>query len=250
MKLPPFPLVLLALCSAALFFASGTARAFELPANTKQVLVGVASDWDSSHVTLAFYEKKRGRWQQVGPSWKGRLGSSGLAWGRGISPVPDGARMKREGDGRAPAGVFFLGGAWGYDQTIRKSPSLNYVQVTSRDLWFEDTSSPYYNQYVRLDREPSTAAEKKAQMKQGDYAHSLKLFIAHNAAPDAVPGMGSSIFFHIWRGGGSKATAGCTTMPEDRLREFIARLEPEKLPVYVLLPRAEYEQRRADWKLP
>ena len=51
-------------------------------------------------------------------------------------------------------------------------------------------------------------------MKQGDDAHALKLFIAHNAPPNAVPNAGSSIFFHIWRRDGAASTAGCTTMEQ------------------------------------
>ncbi|MEX2579157.1 MAG: L,D-transpeptidase family protein [Verrucomicrobiales bacterium] len=234
----------------ALLAFSGFGFAFELPSESRQCLVGVASGWDSSHVTLTLYEKKGRGWKQAGSSWAGRLGSNGLVWGKGLHPVPSGARTKKEGDRRAPAGVFDLGGAWGYAPSIKKSPELSYVQVTSRDLWYEDSSSPYYNQYRRLDREPRTTAEKKAQMKQGDYAHSLKLFIAHNAYPNITPGDGSSIFFHIWRNGGGAATFGCTTMAENNLKNLIATVEPSKRPVYVLLPEAEYERYRAEWKLP
>lgn len=240
----------LALSLFALLSITLSASAFELPQQSQQCLVGIASGWNSSYVTLTWYEKQGGQWIQSGSSWKGRLGKNGLVWGLGIHPNPPGATVKREGDRRAPAGVFFLGGAWGYAPAIKKSPNLNYVQVTSRDLWYEDVSSPYYNQYRRIDHEPSTSEEKKAQMKQGDYAHSLKLFIAHNAHPNVTPGAGSSIFFHIWRNGGGSATFGCTTMAEENLKSMIARVEPEKWPVYVLLPEAEYQHYRTEWKLP
>ncbi len=229
----------------------GALAAFELPAESTQVIVGTAADWDSSYVELALYERHPGGpWQAVGAPWKGRLGRNGLVWGRGLHPVPDGARTKTEGDKRAPAGVFHLGGAWGYYPSIQKAESLSYVQVTSRDLWYEDPASPHYNLYRRIDHEPRTAEEKKAQMKQGDHAHSLKLFIAHNAYPRIQPGAGSSIFFHIWRNGGNAATAGCTTMSEENLKRLIASVVPERLPLYVLLPRAEYARYREAWGLP
>jgi len=232
------------------FCLSGLAHAFELPSDSQQLIVGIAPDWNSTHVTLSYYERAGGAWQQVGSSWKGRLGRNGLVWGRGLHPVPAGAKVKSEGDGRAPAGVFDLGAAWGYAPEIRRSPNLVYTQVTSRDLWYEDAQSPFYNRYRRIEHEPRTAEERAAQMKQGDHAHSLKLFIAHNAYPDIVPGAGSSIFFHIWRRGGAAATAGCTTMSEGDLQSLIAWVEPQKRPVYVLLPAAEYERYRASWKLP
>ncbi|MFT3992184.1 MAG: hypothetical protein QM680_12320 [Luteolibacter sp.] len=225
-------------------------HAFELPKNSSQCLVGIADHWDTSYVTLRFYEKKDGAWQPSGPEWKGRLGKSGLVWGRGISPAPRGAALKKESDWRSPAGVFTLGGVWGYEKSIRKNPALPYRQVTSRDLWIEDPASPKYNYNVILDHEPASAWEKKQQMKQTDPAHALKLFIAHNAPPRVVPGGGSSIFFHIWRAGGTKPTAGCTTMDEAKLRALIARIDPSRNPLYVLLPRAEYEKYRAEWQLP
>lgn len=225
--------------------------AFELPGQSTQLIVGTAASWDSSWVDLAFYERQpSGAWQATGFQWKGRLGKNGLVWGRGLNPVPQGARMKTEGDRRAPAGVFDLGGAWGYAPEIQRAPSLNYVQVTSRDLWFEDPQSSLYNQYMRIDHDPRSPEEKKAQMKQGDYAHSLKLFIAHNAYPRIQPGGGSSIFFHIWRNGGNATTFGCTTMAEENLRRLIASIIPERRPLYVLLPKAEYDRYRAEWKLP
>ena len=126
----------------------------------------------------------------------------------------------------------------------------NIVQITTRDLWFEDPASPLYNQYLRIDHEPATPVEQKAQMKQGDHAHSLKLFIAHNAYPRIQPGAGSSIFFHIWRNGGNATTFGCTTMSEENLKRLIAWVVPERRPLYVLLPEAEYARLRPEWKLP
>jgi L,D-peptidoglycan transpeptidase YkuD (ErfK/YbiS/YcfS/YnhG family) len=224
--------------------------AFELPANSTQCLVGIADGWNSSTVTLDLYEKNNGKWKAVSQSWAGRLGKNGLVWGKGIHLVPPGAATKKEGDNRSPAGVFSIGGVWGYDATVRKHPDLAYRQVTSRDLWVEDPASPKYNHNVILDHEPTTAWEKKQQMKQGDAAHSLKLFIAHNAPPDATPHAGSSIFFHIWRADGARATAGCTTMPKAKLEWIISKMDPKRRPLYVLLTKADYVKHRAAWKLP
>lgn len=246
-----------------LFLGVAPLAAFRIPAGTTQIVVGLTESWDSSHVTVSMYERPDGPrnsrpWKVITSPAKGRVGKKGLAWGRGIHPVPAGAYTKREGDWRAPAGVFRIGDAWGYADSIRKQPGLRYTRVTTRNLWVEDPSSPYYNLHIALDREPSAAWEKKAQMKQNDYPHSLKLFIAHNAPlppvigriPKPVPGAGSSIFFHIWRNGGKSPSAGCTTLPEAALKEIIARIDPAKKPLYVLLPRAEYQKLRRSWKLP
>lgn len=182
------------------------------------------------------------------------MGKSGLAWGYGIHPnIQSKAPVKREGDKRAPAGIFKIGGAYGYAGQIQKHPALSYRKVSPRDLWVEDRNSPYYNRHLVLDHSPASSWEKKAQMRQNDHAHSLKLYIAHNDAilgGKPISGRGSAIFFHIWRGGGSKSTAGCTTMAEGQLKQLIARIDPSKNPVYILLPQSEYVRLRSAWKLP
>ena len=226
------------------------ASAFELPAKSTQCLIGIADTWDSSTATLTLYQKVNGHWQAAGVPWEARLGKKGLVWGLGIHPLPAGAATKKEGDWRSPAGVFSIVDVWGYEPSIKKNPDLSYHQVSSRDLWIEDPTSPKYNQHVILDHEPNTPWEKKQQMKQADPAHALQVFIAHNASPKVIPNAGSSIFFHVWRGGGSKPTSGCTTMDEPKLRAFIAKLDPKQHPLYVLLPKAEYEKYRSPWKLP
>lgn len=224
--------------------------AFELPASSTQCIIGIAEDWDSSHAILRFHAKSNGSWQTEGPAIPARLGKSGLAWGVGLHPSPSGSTIKKEGDWKAPAGVFTLGGVWGYATDIKRHPKLPYRRVTPRDLWIEDPQHKQYNQNLILPHDPVSAWEKKQQMKQSDPAHALKLFIHHNSTPRAIPGMGSSIFFHIWREGGAKPSAGCTTMAENHLKDLIARLDPAQKPLYILLPRAEYERYRKRWKLP
>ncbi len=223
---------------------------FELPKETSQVLVGIAPSWNSSQVTLHLFEKQGRQWIKQTAPWKGRLGRNGLAWGRGVHPYPQQGLTKKEGDKRAPAGVFRMGGVWGYSERVSCPPQQFYRKITARDLWVEDSKSKYYNQHLTLDRNIQTKWEKKQQMRQGDAAHSLKMFIGHNSPPNAVPGAGSAIFFHIWRGGGSKPTAGCTTMAESKLRALIATIDPVKKPLYVLLPKDVYQAVQNKWKLP
>lgn len=229
---------------------SATALAFELPADSGQCVVGLAETWDSSHGTLRRYVKSAGTWVATGTPWQARLGRDGMVWGKGLHPVPAGSPAKREGDWRSPAGVFAIGGVWSREVRIARHPAMFFRQVTPRDLWVEDPASPHYNRHLVLDHDPTSPWEKRQQMKQDDPAHALKLFIAHNAPPRVVPGAGSSIFFHIWRAEGSKPTAGCTTMEAARLRELVAWIDPTRKPLYVLLPKAEYERQRRAWKLP
>ena len=240
-------------CLIPLAVVALPARGGPLPAGCAQMLVGTARDWDDSHVTLHRLERAGGRWQVVGTPWQGRLGKAGLIWGLGLHTNPPQARIKEEGDGRAPAGIFAIGEAYGLctpDQVTRKK-NMSYTRLGPRDMWVEDPTSPYYNQHLRMPHdEPRTPWEKKQQMKLNDPAHVLKLFIAHNAPPKPVPNRGSAIFLHVWRSDGARPTTGCTTMPELRLREVIAWLDPALHPVYVLLPKQEYATYRQAWGLP
>ncbi len=182
-----------------------------------------------------------------------RLGKSGLVWGRGVSFPPAGGPVKKEGDLRSPAGIFELGGVYGTVPAPQKKRSMPYRRITPRDMWVDDPASPLYNQHFVLKHDPVTPWEFKQQMKLNDYAHSLKLFIRHNAADGRqkpVPGAGSSIFFHIWRRDGGAPTAGCTAMSEENLRAMIAWLDPSRHPLYILLPAREYLRLRRAWGLP
>lgn len=226
----------------------------QLPIDCSQVIMGIAKNWSSSDVSLALYEKRGDQWMKATKTWQARLGKNGLAWGYGLHPqVKSSGPIKVEGDWRAPAGIFKIGGAYGYAAEIKHHPQLPYRQITPKDLWVEDSSSPHYNKHMIIDQLPSSAWQRKAQMRQNDHAHSLKLYIGHNDAilgGSPIPGRGSAIFFHIWREGGNKATAGCTTMSEKMLNQLIARIDPKRRPVYVLLPEQEYRQLKKSWRLP
>jgi L,D-peptidoglycan transpeptidase YkuD (ErfK/YbiS/YcfS/YnhG family) len=246
----------LALAAFQWFATAGAAAAPAapvIPPACRQLVVGIARNWDDSHVVLQRFERTHQGWRPAGSPWAGRLGRSGLSWGRGLHPVPPGARMKVEGDGTAPAGLFAIGQAYGLylPEQVARPRGLPYLRIGPRDLWVEDPASPHYNRHLTIPHpEPRTPWEKKQQMKLNDPAHALKIFVAHNAPPKVVPGGGSAIFFHIWRSDGKRPTTGCTTMPELRLRELAAWLDPARVPAFLLLPRAEYDARRSAWGLP
>lgn len=224
---------------------------FSIPTGCQQLVLTLTDDWNLSNGVLQRFERSNDEWHPVGQPWPVRLGKNGLAWGRGLHPADLDGLVKKEGDGRAPCGVFAIGEAYGYDPEIQKNPNLGYTQVTEQDLWVEDSSSPYYNKHLRLPgRGPQNDWEKRQQMRMDDPAHRLKLFIGHNTGPGTERGAGSAIFFHIWRENGAKPTTGCTAMEEQRLRELIAWVDPAAKPLYVLLPKPVYQQLVKQWKLP
>ena len=228
----------------------------QMPAECTQAVVGITEGWNSSQAQVSLVEKNaKGQWVRVLGPFPARLGRNGTVWGLGLHANPRGATLKKEGDGRSPAGIFAIGGLWTTAKTpVKHDRALPEVKVGPNDLWVSDPKTPqYYNRWVRLDHPAATAWELREQMKQTDYPHSIKLLICHNTA--GTPGRpvvngGSSIFFHIWRNEGAAATAGCTTLQEQNLRTLVARLQVSRHPVYILLPKEEYTRLRPQWRLP
>ena len=154
----------------------------------------------------------------MGP-WPAVVGRNGFA------PVNE----KREGDGRTPSGIYPLGTAFGKEVWVKTD--LIYRQAGADDIWVDDVNSVQYNRWVKL---PPRAASYET-MSRSDGLYDLGIVIEYNTDP-VVPGDGSAIFLHIWRGGGEKPTAGCVAMERVHLRQLLAWLRAERGPVIVLDP--------------
>src|SRR3954452_20430727 len=96
--------------------ASATAKMKSPLAGSRQVILVTTPDWNSVKGTLRRFERKsaRAKWTQVGDEFEIVVGRSGLGWGAGIVETEGEGPSKREGDGRAPAGVFRLTRAFGF----------------------------------------------------------------------------------------------------------------------------------------
>ena len=227
-----------------------------LPADSTQLVVGLADGWDATKLTLYRLQKRKKVWVQIGAATPARIGPTGLSWGLGLmapediaSDATELADGKVEGDRTAPAGVFRLGPVFTYDGAWAKHTSMPVIRVGPNDLFVEDPESPLYNSHIRLDHAPATAWEKKEQMQQGDPAHRLKVFVGHNVDPP-VGGRGSAIFLHVWRDGGRVPTAGCTAMDFDVLSTMVKWLQADAKPLYIVLPRSIFLDVRQSWELP
>jgi L,D-peptidoglycan transpeptidase YkuD (ErfK/YbiS/YcfS/YnhG family) len=235
-------------------------NAFRVPKSTRQIIVGITETWAGNKAKLQRFTRKSGAWTAVDSTpISAVLGPKGLAWGRGLNPVPANAisaaggagakRTKREGDKRSPAGVFSLGKAYGYDPLWAARTKLEYITVTPADLFIEDSASEFYNKQIRLDHPAASPWELSQQMEQTDPAHRLEVVVGHNT-PSPIPGAGSAILLHIWRQNGKKFTTGCTAMADADMETIIRWLDPAARPLYVLLPRSEYQARQVAWGLP
>ena len=220
-----------------------------IPGVTRQLILVVTSEWGSTTGTLRRFERadSTDEWRPVGVEVNVVVGRAGLGWGRGLHVIPGDGPRKVEGDGRAPAGAFQLTDAFGYAPPDSVSSGLPYLQATADLECVDDVTSSHYNRV--LDRARVTPDwTSHEEMRRRDVLYRRGVVVAHNAAP-IVPGGGSCIFLHVWRGPGS-TTSGCTAMAEPALSDAIRWLDTGAAPVLVQLPASAYRRLRHPWELP
>ena len=219
--------------------------------SSRQLLVVSTRDWNADEARLERYERKAAGkpWKLVGQPFTVMVGKSGLGWGVGVVPTPadTGAPIKKEGDGKAPAGIFRLGTAFGYSSQRYPGSKMPYLPLTSTVECPDDSASAHYNTLVdRSQAKPDWNSSE--QMLRPDTLYQWGIFVDHNSGP-ARPGSGSCIFLHIWRGPG-RPTVGCTAMAPEKMEEMLRWLDAAKAPLLVQLPEAEYQRLQAAWGLP
>jgi L,D-peptidoglycan transpeptidase YkuD (ErfK/YbiS/YcfS/YnhG family) len=218
--------------------------------NSRQLVLVVTADWDANQGLLSTWSRNGDAWEPATEATPVTIGRKGSAWGLGLHP-PQPGEQKKEGDGRAPAGVFALGDAFGY--ATRFDTALPYKPMTDSHWCIDVADSPLYNQIVdaRTVGAPavqgSTEPMRRDLHAEGDQRYRAGFVIQHN--PGNTPGAGSCIFAHLWKAPG-EATAGCTAMDESAMSGLLGWLQPALQPVFVLLPESEYTRLQKAWRLP
>lgn len=225
--------------------ASVVPHGFAIPKQTKQLVTAIVDDWTSTHARLALWTRTPTGWQRAGDEWPAVVGRTGTAWGIGLAPAGREGPTKKEGDGKAPAGVFAFRSAYGYADDAPKGWRMPYEPSDDLEC-IDDPASEHYTKIVDR-KQVASDWESAEQMRRDDAVYQWVLDIAHN--PDAKPGAGSCIFLHVWSGPES-TTVGCTAMDKTTLEALLAKLDPANQPLYVLLPRSEYDAVATAWGLP
>lgn len=216
----------------------------------QQLLLMISNDWQAIQGKLYQYEKKQDKWQLVKGSTSVTLGRTGLAWGLGLHDKQAG-QYKKEGDGKAPAGIFTLGDAFGYLPAL--VTGLTYQAMSKNDYCIDVNGSAYYNQIISSKQFGEDAIKGSSEPMRrdihlnNDQVYKKGLIINHNS--ENISGEGSCIFMHVWRSI-DKPTAGCTAMEEIHITTILQWLDKSKQPIYVALPKAEYLKLKTDWGLP
>src|SRR5260370_22758418 len=191
------------LAGLALITMQAHARAPNALESSTQVLVVTTPDWNAVEGTLQRYERAtpHKKWQAVGEPITVVVGKNGLGWGSGtlltnsaeVRAASD--PIKKEGDGKAPAGVFALGTVFGYAPQPLAGLKMPYQNLTASIECVDDTSSKFYNRLV--DHATVTADWNSSEhMLRPDELYRWGIFVDHNANPP-TPASASCIFLPI-----------------------------------------------------
>ncbi|WP_342565977.1 L,D-transpeptidase family protein [Paenibacillus sp. FSL R7-0345] len=200
--------------AAAGFAASWPYKADRLASS--QMIVVTASSLRSTTGVLSLREK-------IGGSWKTVLSGIPVTLGAG------GIGKIKEGDQRTPSGVYKLGEAFG-SAAGPDGLKIQYSKVGSQDYWVDDPSSAEYNQRITYAGNPKTRWASYERLLHPLYKYAI--VVRYNDEP-VVPGKGSAIFLHIWRGAG-QPTAGCIAMSESNLLKLMKQLDPQRSPAIAI----------------
>lgn len=226
------------------------------------MIVVTTPDWNAVEGMLQRYERAtpHDTWRPTGEPITIVVGNNGFGWGIGVIPTDDvraaSDPVKKEGDGKAPAGVFSLGTAFGFAPQPLRGSTMPYLSLTPSIECVDDMGSKYYNRV--LDRvAPDIAPDwnSSEHMLSVGELYRWGIVVGHNGIVTAAganppaPGGGSCVFLHIWRSS-REGTAGCTAMPRIELETLLTWLDPGRKPLLVQLPAPEYRRLRARWKLP
>lgn len=230
-------------------------------AHSTQMIVVTTSDWNAVAGRLQRYERATvdEKWRPAGEPISIVVGRNGLGWGIGVTPTDDAQvrsasdPVKREGDGKSPAGIFALGTAFGYASEPLEGLKIAYLNLTPSIECVDDPGSKHYNRIV--DRSVvSPDWNSSEHMRNAGESYRWGIVVDYNGTVTGdtnppEPGGGSCVFLHIWQSD-DQGTAGCTAMSQADLKTLLTWLDPARKPLLVQLPAPTYERLIDRWMLP
>jgi D-alanyl-D-alanine dipeptidase len=221
-------------------------------AASKQMVLVVTKDWDTVAGTMRRFERpdEHSPWKAMGGKTPVVVGRNGLGWGRGLNaPVNLPGPVKKEGDGKSPAGIFRLSSAFGLaEPTPANSIKLPYQPLSALIECVDDVKSVHYNSIVDRAQVARVDWDSSEKMRAIGSQYRLGVVVDHNVDPRTAGG-GSCIFMHIWKDAHT-GTSGCTAMASEKMDGFLPWLDPSAQPVLVQLPENEYKKLSKEWQLP
>lgn len=198
----------------------------------EQIILVVAQDYNATRAKLLCYEDQK---RVLGPI-EVNVGAKGVGFGADAHPffMPSNAPQKREGDKKAPIGIFTLDSLFGYE--ANSSRSMSYLHATKELICVDDATSKFYNQIIK---KPNELPKSFEEMRREDKQYLLGVTVGYNKAQ--LANRGSCIFMHVEKSPGAP-TAGCTSMALEDLQEIATWLDPNKKPILVQITKAQAKE--------
>jgi len=222
----------------------------DLTSPARQMVLVVAEDWQYTEATLQRYERGSADadWRRVGAPVAVNIGRGGLGWGLGLHGAALSAGpMKREGDGRAPVGIFAIGAGFAQNPAEVGPVRVPLLRNDADLVCVDDVKSRFYNELFKRSSVNGQDWDSFETMPRPDGMYRYGLFVHHNTDP-VKPGAGSCIFLHVWLARGVAST-GCTNMQPENMLELLRWVDADKKPVLVQMPRRDFERFRTAWRL-
>ncbi|MDY0117134.1 MAG: L,D-transpeptidase family protein [Sulfurimonadaceae bacterium] len=190
-----------------------------------QILLVVSDAENSTRAKLFCYEGEK----QIFHSIEVNLGKKGLGWGIGQKEFATTLVQKKEGDKKAPAGVFALTHIFGY--MADKNYKLPYIHANEKLICVDDSEDIDYNKIIT---KKDTVPKSYEEMRRDDTQYSLGIVVAHNQ--EGKKGMGSCIFIHVEKGK-HEPSSGCTTLKYEELEKIVEWLDERKNPILIQITK-------------
>lgn len=211
-----------------------------------QTVVVTTKDWNAVQGKAQLFERKtiKSPWKPVGKSFPVVVGKNGLAWSNEANMKAETHPHKKEGDGKAPAGIMMLTSAFAAKE---QQVNLPFTKLAESTECVDDVKSNHYNKIVDKFQVGVYDWKSSEKMLAVGEQYELGVFVAHNS--NRIKGDGSCIFLHIWKDANS-GTAGCTAMNRANIENIFSWIDNKKNPFLIQLPQNIYKQYQKTWKLP
>ena len=202
---------------------------------SQQLVVVLSPDMNTTSGVMTRYEKTGNVYMAIGSPVPVTLGRNGLGWDSGNEP------LKREGDGKSPAGIFNIASTFGEDSI--PNSRMPYWFADDKLICIDDVNDSKYNTMSHLD--PAKAPKSFELIRRSDAVYRNGAVIDYNR--EGISGRGSCIFFHL-NHANKRPTAGCTAMDEQPLLELLHWFDPDKKPKLLQIPKSVCEHYQKEFK--
>lgn len=198
----------------------------------EQIVLVVADSFDSKRATLSCFENGK----KIFDPFEVNLGSNGLGYGLGevefLYELNE--PLKKEGDKKAPVGIFTLDAVFGYERELQTK--MPYLHATKDLICVDDSESAFYNQIIKR---PKVMPQSFEEMKREDAQYEIGIVVGHNK--EQIAKAGSCIFLHV-QSQEKSPTAGCTSMSIDEIKKIVQWLDKSKNPILIQITKSQSDQ--------